>query len=532
MTEDTRPRPRFWPLYLIAAAAVVALLLIWVPESLNRQMQVVPTMATFVLAAFFVLLWLLFFSRLAWGRRLRYFGAVVLVVALCLGSFRYKGLSGDFAPIFVWRWSEGSATTAIDGGGVTPVQARDWPQFLGPDRDSKLDGVRLVSDWDKHPPREVWRCPVGAAWSSFAVADGRAITQEQHGPEEHVVCYDLATGRKLWSHADSARFESGMAGIGPRATPTIAGVSKMGTLQSDAAPQVFTLGATGILNCLDLASGEVVWSQDIIGDNSARIPQHGVSGSPLVLDDLVVVNPGGPDGRSLVAYRRSDGQFVWGGGSDRAGYSSPRLATIAGRRQILIFNENEHSVAAHDPRDGAVLWRRPWNHGFVQCIANPLPLPGDRVLASTGYGAGAELYQIAAAPDGGLTSEVVWQSKRLKSKFANMIYRDGFVYGLDDGILTCLDPADGKRRWKKGRYGHGQLILVDDILLITSEKGDVVLVEATPEGHRELARITVFDEKTWNPPALAAPYLLVRTDSEAVCFELALAGDAMARRDG
>ncbi len=517
-TPQNRPPIRLWPLYLIAAAAVIGLLAIWLPESLDRQMQVVPTIGVFMFASLLSLLWLLFLSRLAWGQRMRYFGALAVAIVLCIGSFRYKGLSGDWVPIFVWRWSGPEATSAIDGGSVTPISALDWPQFMGPTRDNQLTGVRLEPNWSQHPPREVWRRPVGASWSSFAIAGGRAITQEQHATEEQVVCYDLATGRKLWSHADSTRFESGMGGIGPRATPTIAG------------DQVFALGATGILNVLDVATGRVLWTRNIIEEHDAQVPMFGISGSPLVIDELVVVSAGGSAGRSLVAYRRENGEFVWGGGGDQAGYSSAQLATMAGREQILIFNENKHAVVAHDPQNGQVLWRQPWDHGRVQCIANPLLLPGDRVLASTGYGAGAELYQIKASPDGTLSSEVVWQSKRLKAKFSNMVYRDGFIYGLDDGILVCLDPANGKRRWKKGRYGHGQLILVDDVLLIMSEKGDIVLVEATPERHRELSRMTAFDSKTWNPHAFAAPYLLVRTDSEAICYELPLAEGSIAQR--
>ena len=499
--------PRVWPLYLLGGGVALALLLIWLPESLHRQQQVMHTMATFILAIFFFVLWLLFASRLAWRQRLRCFGGMVVAIALGSGFFRIKGLSGDFAPILEWRWSAKEEATAVEGGDATALDARDWPQFLGPERDNRLRGVHLERDWAKHPPREIWRRSVGAAWSSFAIVGGRAVTQEQHGPEEQVVCYDLATGRKLWHHADSTRYETVIAGVGPRATPTIAG------------DQVFTLGATGILNCLELASGAVIWSRDILADNRAEAHIWGISCSPLVLDSLVVVSAGGPDERSLVAYRREDGAFVWGGGGDKAGFSSPRLVELAGRAQILIFNN--HSVVAHDPHSGVPLWRQPWEQ--AECIANPLPLPGDRVLVSSGYGIGAKLYQVNAAPDGGLTSDVVWKSPRIKAKFANMVYRDGFVYGLDDGVLVCLDPQDGQRRWKRGRYGHGQLILIDDILLITSESGDVVLVEARPDRHVERARMTAFDGKTWNPPAFAAPYLLVRTDSEAACYELALA---------
>ena len=504
--------PRLWPLYFLGGIVVLALLLIWLPESLHRQQQVMRTMGISILAVILALLWLLFASRLAWRQRLRYFGGIVFAIALGIGFFRIKGLSGDFVPVLEWRWNAEDEAAVAEGGDATALDARDWPQFLGPERDNRLRSVHLERDWTRRPPREVWRRPVGPAWSSFAIAGGRAVTQEQHGPEEQVVCYDLATGRKLWQHADSTRYESAVAGIGPRATPAIAG------------DRVFTLGATGILNCLDLATGALVWSTDIVSDNRAEANVWGISCSPLVLDTLVVVSAGGPDERSLVAYHRQTGAFVWGGGSDRAGYSSPRLVTLAGREQILIFNS--HSVVAHDPHSGVPLWRQPWDQ--VQCVANPLPLPGNRVLVSTGYGIGARLYQVNAAPGGGLTSDIVWKSPRLKAKFANMVHRDGFVYGLDDGVLVCLDPQDGKRRWKRGRYGHGQLILIGDVLLIMSESGDVVLVEARPDRHVELARMTAFAGKTWNPPSFAAPYLLVRTDSEAVCYELALANNTQA----
>ena len=484
---------RLWPLYIVAGGAVLALMLIWLPESLNRQKQVMGTMGTAALCGVLTVLWLLTLSRLAWRRRLRYFGAVAVAIGLAVGCLRIDGMSGDFVPLLTWRWSAPDDATDVAGGAVTAVEARDWSQFLGPQRTNRLRAIHLERDWNQHPPREIWRRPVGAAWSSFAIAGGRAITQEQHGPEEQVVCYDLATGRKIWSHADSTRYETAVAGVGPRATPTIAG------------DQVFTLGATGILNCLDLASGTRLWQRDIISDNGAKVHMWGVSCSPLVLDSLIVVSAGGPDGRSLVAYERDSGAFVWGGGADRAGFS----------------------VVSHEPTSGRVLWRQPWDQ--VECVANPLTLPGDRVLVSSGYGIGARLYQVKGTPEGELTSDLVWESRRLKAKFANMVYHDGFVYGLDDGVLVCLDPEDGKRRWKRGRYGHGQLILVDDILLVTSESGDVVLVAASPDSHEELARMAVFDDKSWNPPALAAPYLLLRTEKEAVCYIVPLADRALAQ---
>jgi outer membrane protein assembly factor BamB len=280
---------------------------------------------------------------------------------------------------------------------------------------------------------------------------------------------------------------------------------------------VFSLGSTGLLSAIDLESGKAIWQRDIGKDNGAPTPDWGRSGSPLAVDDLVVVSAGGTDGRSLVAYHRDTGDLVWRGGSDRAGYSSPLEATLAGVRQILIFNAA--SIASHDPATGRVLWEYPWS-SVQPNVAQPLVLPGDRVLVSSGYGIGSKLLQIEVDATGSPVPRLIWESPRLKAKFTNLVVHGGFVYGLDDGILVCLDPATGERRWKSGRYGHGQVLLVGDLLLVQTEEGVLVLVEPTPDGHREIARFPVFDRKTWNPPALAGRYLLVRHDAEAACYEV------------
>jgi outer membrane protein assembly factor BamB len=237
--------------------------------------------------------------------------------------------------------------------------------------------------------------------------------------------------------------------------------------------------------------------------------------SPLLVGGLVVVQLARV-GSSLTAYRRSDGEPVWRAGEDSGSYSSPILATLAGRRQILLVNQA--SIAGHDPESGELLWREPWPHPGEK-ITPPLLLGDDRLLVSAGYGAGARLLRVQPAASG-FAVEEIWESRRLKSKFASMALHRGIVYGLDDGVLTALDPQTGKRIWKHGRYGHGQLILVGDLLLIQAENGDVALVEATPEGHRELARLPALEGKTWNPPALAGRHLLVRNNREAACYEL------------
>ena len=240
-----------------------------------------------------------------------------------------------------------------------------------------------------------------------------------------------------------------------------------------------------------------------------------MTSSPLVVGELVIVQLG-LGGTSLVAYDRATGEPAWRAGNDAGSYSMPTFATVAGREQVLIINGR--SVAGHDPVSGELLWREPWDLPGER-ISMPLPIGGDRLLVSAAYGIGSRMLRLTPT-DRGFEVEELWESRRLKSKFAPLVQRDGVVYGLDDGVGVAIDPETGERLWKRGRYGHGQLILVDDLLLITTEKGDIVLVEASPEEHRELASLKAFDSKTWNPPALSGNLLLVRNNLEAVCYEL------------
>ncbi len=366
--------------------------------------------------------------------------------------------------------------------------------------------MRLGRDWAAHPPKLIWKIPVGAGWSGFAIDRGLAITQEQRGGQEMVVAYDFLTGAPRWSHGDAIRYDSVIAGDGPRATPTIAGAF------------VATLGSTGRLNVLDFRTGRRLWSKDIAADNQAANPEWGRSGSPLVVDGKVIVSAGGREGKSLVAYDARTGTRVWSGGSDGVGYASPIVLSLLGRPQIVILNQT--SLAGHDPATGALLWSQPWTP--TPNVAMPIRVADDLVLGSTGYGIGSKLVKLTAGADGVITPAFVWETPRLKAKFTNPVLRDGFVYGLDDGVLVCMDVTTGERRWRAGRYGHGQTLLVGDVLLVTTEDGEIVLVEPTPEAHREIARFTVFDGKTWNPPAIAGKYLLVRSDKEAALYELTL----------
>jgi outer membrane protein assembly factor BamB len=544
-------KPRWWPAFTILALGALFVVHLWGFADTIRQSRVLGTIQTVVVVLLALLVWLLFASRLPGRVRLAGALGLVAVVGLAAALFRVRGVSGDVVPILEPRWArqetaplpalpaeaappapaaEAPASAVVPEAGrrpdvpepalpapspvapaALPRLVRDYPQFLGPGRDATLPDLHLARDWTARPPRRLWRQPIGAGWSSFAVAGRLAVTQEQRGSDELVVAYDLATGKPRWSHAEKARYETVIAGIGPRSTPTIVG------------GRVYAMGGTGILDALDIATGRRLWSHQVVEEAGAIVPDWGKSCSPLVVGRRVIVSAGGSQGRSLVAYDAETGRKSWSAGNDLSSYSSPVLATIAGQSQVLMLNQG--SVTAHDPETGEILWEQPWP-AEQPTVATPVAMAGDRLLLSAGYGVGAKLYEVTRREDRSFVPRLVWESPRLKSKFANLVVEGGFVFGLDDGVLTCLDPATGERRWKKGSYGHGQIILAGGVLLVQTEEGEIVLAEASPEGHRELTRFRVLDGKTWNAPALAGSVLLVRNDQEAAAYELPLAGAA------
>lgn len=504
-------RLRWWPALAVLALFFGFLVFTWAFKDLNRQNNVMETMAASALALVLLLVWFLVASRAPWQWRLGALAAVGVSAVVASQFLTITGVSGDLVPIIGWKGAPEAraAEVAIQASGPLAESPReDYPQFLGPQRNASVSGVRLARDWQASPPRQIWRREVGAAWSGFSIQGDWAVTQEQHEDQEQVVAYDLATGEVRWRHADAVRYETTIGGVGPRATPTIEG------------DRVYTLGATGILNALDLETGKKLWAVDILAQHGAANREWGKSCSPLVVDDLVVVSAGGVADASLVAYDRETGRLAWSAGNDTSSYSSPVLATLAGREQILIRNQN--SITAHDPETGTVLWSAEWPGGQPN-VAVPLVLEGDRVLLSSGYGIGSKLYRIEER-NGALEATVLWTSPRLKAKFTNVVEHDGAVYGLDDGVMVCLDPETGERCWKKGRYGHGQMILSGDLLVVSTEKGEVVLIAPNPEKLDELATLEVFEGKTWNPAALAGSLLLLRTDREAALYELPVAG--------
>jgi outer membrane protein assembly factor BamB len=480
-----------------------------------------------LLGALTLTVWYFFLSGLTWRVKFLGVGAVALLAAAFVACVRDWEVTGRMRIILHPRWEPRPADRlaqrlrgqAAEADGLPPVDltidpADSFPRFRGLDADGAAHGPALATDWTARPPKRLWRQAVGGGYAGFAVAGNAAVTVEQRGDDEAVVCYDRATGRERWAYSYPAHFRQppNMGGDGPRATPAVAD------------GDVYALGATGRLARLDGATGAEKWKADILEDNQAKNAQWGMTGSPLVIGDVVIVNPGVDPGqnagRALAAYDRKTGEVVWAKGTAPASYSSPQAAELAGRPQVLLFDAE--GLAGVDPADGTELWRYPCKD---LNLAQPLVLAGDRVFISSGTLNGSQLLHVRREGDG-YAVEKVWSSRMLSARYSNPVATADAIYGLDNGVLVCLDAATGARRWRGRYYGVGQLLRSGDVLVVGAETGEAALVAARPDGFHELARIEVFEDKTWNTPALAGRQLFLRNHVEAACYELPVAEPA------
>ena len=380
-----------------------------------------------------------------------------------------------------------------------------WADFRGINRDNVVTGVTISTDWTASPPQELWRRSIGPGWSSFCVVGPWAITQEQRGNDEAVVAYDVEDGSIVWTHQYLGRFEASMGGVGPRATPTY----RDGRL--------YVTGASGVVFCLDASSGDRLWEFDLVEKLGAKVPEWGFASSPLVFDDKVIVSAGGGIDKGVACLNKDDGSLAWSATDGTHTYCSPQLSTLHGKRQILV--SDDIGVSALDPKSGELLWEHDWVVTPMPRVTQPMVV-GNSVYLGTGYGHGTR--KIDVSLDGEIWSATKKWTARLKPYFNDAVYHDGHIYGFDGPIMMCIDAETGKKRWKRGRYGHGQVLMLRDqsLLLVVTEEGELVLAKADPKKLEEVARMSAIEGVTWNHPVIVGNRLFVRNSQEMACFKL------------
>jgi len=460
--------------------------------------------------------------RMTSGNRTWTAVAIGSAVFLATTSLKSDGVWGNFSLGLDWRWSETveDRLAAIEQSDkqepapldVAMIQASiadvKWPGLRGANRDGVNRETKIERDWNAFKPKELWRIPIGPAWSSFTVAGDVLFTQEQRGEDEMVSCYDASTGSMLWTHRLASRFFEPLGGLGPRATPEL----------SDGV--IFAMGAEGFLLALNASTGEQIWKVNVRELAKCEIPMWGFSSSPAVHDGKVFVYASGKEDKGLLALDAKTGELRWGAACGPQSYASPQMLNVLGRDLLAILSDL--GLHLYDPENGDVELLYEWKHDGYRSL-QPQLVGENRVLVPTGLGTGTGLIEISET-DGKLSGEEIWESKKLKPDFNDCVIHQDFIYGFDDSIFTCVSLADGSATWKKGRYGKGQVLLIEksDALIVQCETGEIILLDATPESHKELGKLPGPSGKSWNHPVVVGNRLYTRSAEEAVCYELAI----------
>ena len=503
---------RFWGVFCLVAITAISLAVVHPSMRGPGTMTITIPMGAFAFAIGAILL----------ARRLHTSRTVIaLLIAAISISFsvllRYDGVWGDFNPSLNWRWIPTAEDVFLTDVGtrsktqleipVSEVRAAlenpQWAGFRGNQRDGIVSGTDFETDWADKPPKELWRISVGPGWSSFAMAGNLLFTQEQRGTNECVVCYESSSGLEIWVHEIESRFFDPLGGPGPRATPTLAG----GFL--------YAMGAEGLLIKIDPVVGKLIWQVDLREVANVEPPDWGFCASPLVVGDKVITYAAGENDKGVVAFETTNGEPAWSVPAGQQSYSSPHLCSVNGTEYVVFLTDK--GIHFIDPKSGKSASDYLWEQ-FGYRSLQPYMINEDSMLLPTGAGAGTRRIKF----DGDLNGEEVWTSMALKPDFNDFVVHNGHIFGFDDTIFTCIDIETGERKWKRGRYGKGQVLLLLDsnAMLVISEKGELVLLKTDAEQNVELSKLKVFDSKTWNHPIIVGDRLYLRNDREAVCLVL------------
>ncbi len=516
----------------IIAAVIAAALIIAIQSIVADSDHQVANMVCFIIGLFATIYAFLQAHLFALHRDHRYAIPALAAIAVAVLSLlvRFDGFSGELMPQFAFRFASvrelptitDQSPQQIADPSPRSIALTDSTGFLGNNRSGVIAQREFAIPQSKREVTTLWDQPIGEGWSSFAVAGDRAVTLEQRAKLECVTCYQLGTGQLLWMRTHEARHVNALGGIGPRSTPTI----------HDG--RAYAQGATGIVDCIDVLSGDLIWSVDLLSLagwdklESESLITWGRAGSPLIVDGLCVVPFGGPDsmvdqGKSLIALSAEDGSTRWTTGKGQISYASPTVMTLADATQIV--SVNEASVTGHAIEDGRQLWEFEWagqSNGGANC-ASAVPAGVNRFLVGKGYGGGSALVEVTS-DDGKFSAESVWTSSNiLKTKFTHACIQDGIAYGISNGSLEAVDLGTEEVLWRQPRnerFGQGQLLLVGDLLIGQNESGEVVFVDADSEKYTVRLRLPAMISKTWNIPTIAGRHLLVRNDRQAFCFLL------------
>lgn len=377
---------------------------------------------------------------------------------------------------------------------IPPMNAADWPQWRGPQRNGISSETGWMTRWSGAGPKRVWMAQVGQGFSSVAVKDGRVYTMGNTGGRDTIYCLNAANGKVVWTHSYAC---SAGDHPGPRATPTVDGNF------------VYTLSREGHAFCLDALSGQVHWSKDLKRETGAQPPQWGFASSPLIEGNLVIYNVG----TAGVALDKNSGKLVWKSGAGAAGYASPVAFTIGNQRGVAIFSAK--ALIALNPTNGRVLWQHPWETAYDVNAADPI-FAGEYVFISSNYNRGCALLKIS-----GGRPQVVWENRNMRNHFNSCVLVGGYLYGNDEGRLACIDIRTGAERWRQGGMGKGGLIAAGGNLICMTERGMLVIVKATPDRYTELAYAQVMRGTCWTQPVLANGFIYCRShEGELVCLDV------------